>query len=82
MSVPNAKKTVAFFDVDGTLLKSTIVHCYVWIRSAQVSIPSEIFVVNRISPENCVLSDFGQYKSEPFQSGILSKLSRDGCWEG
>lgn len=36
MSVPNAKKTVAFFDVDGTLLKSTIVHCYVWIRAAQV----------------------------------------------
>lgn len=36
MSVPNPKKTVAFFDVDGTLLKSTIVHCYVWIRSAQI----------------------------------------------
>ena len=36
MSVPNAKKTVAFFDVDGTLLASTIVHCYVWIRSAQI----------------------------------------------
>ena len=36
MSVPNAKNTVAFFDVDGTLLKSTIVHCYVWIRAAQI----------------------------------------------
>ena len=36
MSVPNSKKTVAFFDVDGTLLKSTIVHCYVWMRSSQM----------------------------------------------
>lgn len=36
MSVPNAKKAVAFFDVDGTLLKSTIVHCYIWLRSLQI----------------------------------------------
>ena len=35
MSEPNAKKTAAFFDVDGTLLKSTIVHYYIWIRSAK-----------------------------------------------
>ena len=47
MSDPNSKllkasfdsqvtpKTVAFFDVDGTLLKSTIVHYYIWMRSAQ-----------------------------------------------
>lgn len=26
-------KTVAFFDVDGTLLDSTIVHYYIWLRS-------------------------------------------------
>lgn len=30
------KKTVAFFDVDGTLLKSTIVHYYIWMRSAKI----------------------------------------------
>ncbi|MDE0397816.1 MAG: HAD-IB family hydrolase [Candidatus Poribacteria bacterium] len=36
MSVPNIQKTVAFFDVDGTLLKSTIVHCYIWMRSLQM----------------------------------------------
>ena len=48
MSDPNAKllkasfglqatpKTAAFFDVDGTLLKSTIVHYYIWMRSAQI----------------------------------------------
>ena len=36
MSDPNAKKTVAFFDVDGTLLKSTIVHYYIWMRSVKV----------------------------------------------
>ena len=35
MPDPNAKKTVAFFDVDGTLLKSTIVHYYIWMRSAK-----------------------------------------------
>ena len=29
-------KTAAFFDVDGTLLKSTIVHYYIWMRSAQI----------------------------------------------
>ena len=29
-------KTAAFFDVDGTLLKSTIVHCYVWMRSSRI----------------------------------------------
>ena len=34
MSASNPKKTVAFFDVDGTLLKSTIVHYYIWLRSA------------------------------------------------
>ena len=33
---PNEKKTVAFFDVDGTLLKSTIVHYYIWMRSAKL----------------------------------------------
>ena len=32
MSNLNPKKTVAFFDVDGTLLKSTIVHYYIWMR--------------------------------------------------
>ena len=36
MSVPNTQKRVAFFDVDGTLLKSTIVHCYIWMRSLQM----------------------------------------------
>lgn len=35
MSDPNAKKTAAFFDVDGTLLKSTIVHYYLWMRTLQ-----------------------------------------------
>ena len=25
-------QAIAFFDVDGTLLSSTIVHCYVWLR--------------------------------------------------
>ena len=39
MSVPNSKKKVAFFDVDGTLLKSTIVHCYIWMRSAKAPFP-------------------------------------------
>jgi len=29
----NGKKTAAFFDVDGTLLDSTIVHYYIWLRS-------------------------------------------------
>ena len=36
MSVRNRKKKVAFFDVDGTLLKSTIVHCYVWMQSSRI----------------------------------------------
>ena len=31
-SNPKPLKTVAFFDVDGTLLKSTIVHYYIWMR--------------------------------------------------
>ncbi len=35
MSVPISKKKAAFFDVDGTLLKSTIVHYYIWMRSAR-----------------------------------------------
>ena len=35
MSDPNWKKTAAFFDVDGTLLKSTIVHYYIWMRAAK-----------------------------------------------
>jgi len=34
MSTPNTKKAAAFFDVDGTLLKSTIVHYYIWLRFA------------------------------------------------
>ena len=36
MQDPNAKKAVAFFDVDGTLLKSTIVHYYIWMRTAKM----------------------------------------------
>ena len=32
MSDLNPRKAVAFFDVDGTLLKSTIVHYYIWMR--------------------------------------------------
>ena len=36
---PNAKKTAAFFDVDGTLLKSTIVHYYIWMRTARMPFP-------------------------------------------
>ena len=32
MSDSNPKEAVAFFDVDGTLLKSTIVHYYIWMR--------------------------------------------------
>ena len=36
MPDPNARKTVAFFDVDGTLLKSTIVHYYIWMRTAKM----------------------------------------------
>lgn len=31
----NVGKRVAFFDVDGTLLKSTIVHYYLWMRGAR-----------------------------------------------
>ena len=36
MSDPNTENTCAFFDVDGTLLKSTIVHYYIWMRTAKV----------------------------------------------
>ena len=36
MSDSTRKKRVAFFDVDGTLLKSTIVHCYIWLRCAKL----------------------------------------------
>lgn len=28
------KKAIAFFDVDGTLLNSTIAHCYIWLRTS------------------------------------------------
>ena len=38
----NEKKTVAFFDVDGTLLKSTIVHYYIWMRSAKFWSPLKL----------------------------------------
>ena len=31
------KKAIAFFDVDGTLLSSTIVHCYIWLRTSSLS---------------------------------------------
>lgn len=31
------KKAIAFFDVDGTLLSSTIVHYYIWLRTAALS---------------------------------------------
>ncbi len=37
MSTPNTQKAAAFFDVDGTLLKSTIVHYYIWLRFALLS---------------------------------------------
>ena len=31
------KKSIAFFDVDGTLLSSTIAHCYIWLRTSSLS---------------------------------------------
>lgn len=31
------KKSIAFFDVDGTLLSSTIAHCYIWLRTSALS---------------------------------------------
>ena len=34
--IKKPKKVVAFFDVDGTLLKSTIVHYYIWMRSKKI----------------------------------------------
>lgn len=43
MSSPNPKKRVAFFDVDGTLLKSTIVHYYIYLRSARMPFPLKYF---------------------------------------
>lgn len=30
------KKAIAFFDVDGTLLNSTIAHCYIWLRTSSL----------------------------------------------
>ncbi len=30
------KKAIAFFDVDGTLLSSTIAHCYIWLRTSSL----------------------------------------------
>ncbi len=31
------EKAIAFFDVDGTLLSSTIAHCYIWLRTSSLS---------------------------------------------
>ena len=31
------KNAIAFFDVDGTLLSSTIAHCYIWLRTSSLS---------------------------------------------
>ena len=31
------KNGIAFFDVDGTLLSSTIAHCYIWLRTSSLS---------------------------------------------
>ena len=42
MSDPNTENTVAFFDVDGTLLKSTIVHYYIWMRTAKIPRPLKL----------------------------------------
>ena len=36
------KRTVAFFDVDGTLLKSTIVHYYIWMCTAKIPRPLKL----------------------------------------
>lgn len=39
----NQEKAIAFFDVDGTLLSSTIVHCYLWIRTSSMSSVQKFF---------------------------------------
>ncbi len=36
-------KTIAFFDVDGTLVSTTIVHCYVWLRTSSLSRIQKLF---------------------------------------
>lgn len=37
------KKTIAFFDVDGTLVSTTIVHCYVWLRTSSFNQLQKLF---------------------------------------
>lgn len=39
----NQENAIAFFDVDGTLLNSTIVHCYLWIRTSSMSSVQKFF---------------------------------------
>ncbi len=39
----NQENAIAFFDVDGTLLSSTIVHCYLWIRTSSMSSVQKFF---------------------------------------
>lgn len=39
----NQENAIAFFDVDGTLLSSTIVHCYLWIRTSSMSSIQKFF---------------------------------------
>ncbi|MCG9129269.1 HAD-IB family hydrolase [Candidatus Poribacteria bacterium] len=39
----NQENAIAFFDVDGTLLSSTIVHCYLWIRTSTMSSIQKFF---------------------------------------
>ncbi len=45
------KKAIAFFDVDGTLLSSTIVHCYVWLRTNSFSPIHKFFWVIGFLPK-------------------------------
>ncbi len=45
------KKAIAFFDVDGTLLSSTIVHCYLWLRTSSLSSVQKLFWIIGFLPK-------------------------------
>jgi len=45
------RKTIAFFDVDGTLLSSTIVHCYIWLRTSSMFSIQKLFWIIGFLPK-------------------------------
>ncbi|MDE0298973.1 MAG: hypothetical protein OXN17_10095 [Candidatus Poribacteria bacterium] len=70
---PLRRKTVAFFDVDGTIVKSTIVHYYVWLRFPMLHPILRLFWLTHFIPKVIYYYILDKTSRTKFNMGSISQ---------